>query len=90
MEYRIKSKRYLDEYGTPGETNYYIEYKKPFLFFWERWAIVRHETCGAIGCGTTTTYFESLEKAEGFAIKHLCNGRVYDGHEEEIVKQGKC
>lgn len=90
MEYRIKSTRYINEVGKPGTTTYYIEYKKPFLFFWEVWVSVKHTDCGMGDCYRSTTYFDSLEQAEQFAIKHLCDGHVYDGHEVEIVKQSKC
>lgn len=90
MEYRIKSRMFVDPFGQTGRKDYYIEYKKPFLFFWERWVRIKHASFGMEGTYTTITYFDSLEKAEQFAIKHLCGGRIYDGHEEEIVKQGKC
>jgi hypothetical protein len=90
MEYRIKSTKYVDEYGKPHQTKYYIEYKKPFLFFWERWVTIKHEICDMSDCYMTVTYFDSLEQAERFAVRHLCGDAVYDGHEIEIVKQGKC
>lgn len=90
MKYRIISKQYINEYGNSSIKSYYIEYEKPFLFFWKRWVRVEHEMCGMGGCYMTTTYFESLEQAEQFAVKHLCSGAMYDGFETEIVKQSKC
>lgn len=84
------STRYVDAYGKPSLTEYYIEYKKPFLFFWKKWVEVKHMIGGMGDCYMTTTFFNSLEEAERFAIKHLCKGAVYDGHETEIVKQNKC
>ena len=90
MEYRIKSYEYIDHKGNGRGISYFIEYKKRFLFFWKRWVAVSHSLCGYGDTIEQTTYFDTLEKAEAFAEKHLCGGEIYDGIKEIIVKESKC
>lgn len=90
MEYRIKSQRYIDPWGKEHDPQYFVEYRKPFLFFWQRWVEVTHLNCGWGDCHSVTTYFGTLEEAEEFAKKHLCEGRVHDGHEIKVVGTHDC
>jgi hypothetical protein len=88
-KYKIIKQIYRDEYGNILKTYYYIKERTTF-FGIGYWKTITHEICGGGYCIDEKTLFSSVEEAEKFIKKKLCNRVGREGWEEAEVKRLNC
>lgn len=96
MKYRIEKKttHQLNDAGITyiitDTVRYYIKYQKTLLGIFKYWKYYETENCMYHNCVGFPVVFHSLEDAEEFATKYICNGITHDTIIEETVKESQC
>jgi len=90
LKYFIEMQRYYNEYGELKTTNYYIKYRVPFLFYWERWKYIKHRDCGWGDDTMVRTSFRTKEATEEYVTNILCEGKPVSKWSSSIIKEVTC
>ena len=88
--YIITREEYHNEYGEGKGPKFYIKELKPFLFFWERWVYIKHESWNYDGFYTERTTFKSAHDARLFIKGVLCTGAERNAISMMIIEKHDC
>jgi len=96
MKYRIEKKTVYNlnqrggNYQLDDDARYYIKYQKRFLGIIPYWTYLSSTDCSYGDCVNYPIGFRSLENAEEFAKKYVCNGVTDNTVKYETVKDLEC
>jgi hypothetical protein len=96
MKYKIEKKTtyQLNQTGSKSSivdnVRYYIKYKQTLFGIFPYWRYYEIDNCMYGDCVKFPVVFHSLEDADEFATKYICNGITHDTIIEETVKEFEC